>query len=631
MSQQPNFPQPLDSRGLGDLPVEIFLFIAKALSFRDRYKLHQTCRSIYSLLRNDIIEERARLVAHALAPKQEYEELNWHWREPDPIAGRAVPMHTFWNEPPQFLDRPRESEGFACAIFRGDIEAMQDYLCAGFDPNAYSLTGGFMLHIAARSNQPEIVTLLLKHGADPAHPDFRDGSQPYEAHLVNDTAVILAFARSNNHARIHGLASYIISRCSFETVQACIDLGMDWNGTDRRGRTAAHCLAHRNQPELFDLVAPHLTMETMTMVSRANQRPLTIALYNPSPDIAMRFIDAGADLNPIDEWNNTVLWTAIKRRHFGIAYSLLDKNAFAPLASYIGGRELHAAISAGKHEIIQTLINRGVSKEQDERDDFSPLICAIRTGNLTILKLFYEEGPKPSLVHNPGTLFSHSAYSLALLLRKREIADYLEVCIDRDGGSSPQLPESDSYANMARNIMETMSNIYQWNRPSSSSTRIEVYRPEPVKQIALHILPLAGANFDSDRTRKLVKQAQHISPAIHAVCGEEEDRAGLLEKALPRLVRTIREEANPEKRILFLETLEVVINSHILSQIKIQMSAYKNKHKLTHVHPISHPGIDSRQCALNRALGRLWYLARENTDNDEMDRVMTVILRLLRF
>ncbi|CAI7668770.1 unnamed protein product [Penicillium discolor] len=597
MSQQPNFPQPLSSRGLGDLPVEIFLTIAKALSFRDRYKLHQTCKSLYLLLGDDIIEERARLVAHALPAKQEYEELGWQWEEPDAIAGRHTPTHSIWNHPPEFLDRPRESESFACAI-------------------------------------PEILTLLLRHGADPSHPDFRSGSLPYEQAIASNTALILAFARSHNHTKIHGFVHYVIGHYDLKTVQACIDLGVDFNRADRLRETAAHALANRNWPEMFDLVAPHLTMETITMISKRNQTPLNIALCNLGEDLAMRLVDAGADFDPIDKSRNTVLWNAIERRHLEIAYLILDRNAFAPLESYIGGRELHAAISAGQYRIIQTLINRGVSKEQDEREIMSPLICAIRTGSLTILELFYEEGQKPSLVHNPGTLYSPSAYATALALGEREIVDYLEVCIDRDGGSSPQIPESDSYANMARNIMEIMSNIYHWcansssGPPSPSGPQIEVHRKR-VNQIALHILPLAGANFDSDRTRELVEEAQHICPAIHALCGEKEGRVDLLEKALPRLVRTIREEADPEKRALFLETSKAVIRSHILSQQEIHRSAYI--HQLREFQELSPPGMGDRSRELCKALDHLWDLARENTDNDGMDRVMIIILRLLRF
>jgi hypothetical protein len=251
-----------------------------------------------------------------------------------------------------------------------------------------------------------------------------------------------------------------------------------------------------------------------------------------------------------------------------------------------------------------------VSKEQDERDSISPLICAIRAGSLTILELFYE-GPKPSLAHNPGILYSPSAYATALTLGRLEIVGYLEVCIDRDGDSSPQILESDTYANMSRKIMEIMSNIHHLYGSSASGIQTEI-QPKRVYQIALHILPLAGANFDSDRTCELVEEAQHLCPVIHAVCGE--DRAGLLEKALPRLVRTIREEADPEKRSLFLDTLEVAIDSHIASQLNIQRSAYIDKLRESQLLVL--PGMNTRPYGPYKALGCLWDLVRENTDND---------------
>ncbi|KAJ5602642.1 hypothetical protein N7537_005598 [Penicillium hordei] len=128
-----------------------------------------------------------------------------------------------YDDPTLFLVRLRESETFACTIVRGDIETVQDYLCAGIDPDVYSLTGGFMLHIAPRSNQPKIVTLLLKYG-----------SLPYEEDIASNTALILAFAHGDdNHTEINGFACYVIGHCNLKTVQACIDLGIDFNRTDR--------------------------------------------------------------------------------------------------------------------------------------------------------------------------------------------------------------------------------------------------------------------------------------------------------------------------------------------------------------------------------------------------------------
>ncbi|KGO45485.1 hypothetical protein PEX1_046740 [Penicillium expansum] len=303
--------------------------------------------------------------------------------------------------------------------------------------------------------------------------------------------------------------------------------------------------------------------------------------------------------------NNTLYFYDIKfcfREYEKICETFLWKDI------YIGGRELGAAISASQYEIIETLINRGVSKEQDKRDSVSPLICAIRTGTLRILTLFYEEGPKrPSLIYNPGILHSPSAYAAALAVGVPEIVEYLEVCIDRDGGG-PQTTESATDADKARNVLGSMSNIYHQDGyiPKAEETQAKCTL---VHQIALHLLPSAGGDLELGRICKLVEKAPEIQTM------------DLLGKALPPLLRTIREEADPQKRAFFLETLEVVINDQIASQLS----------KLRERQPSVADEVDQRTGKLDKALSHLWFVARENIDNDEMDRVMMVISRLLRF
>lgn len=592
--------------------------------------------------------------AQILAPKEEYETNGWEWRSPYAIPGIDLPNKLKKGRFVVSL-KPNKSEILACAIERGDIETVSKYLYSGVDPNVYSTTGGFMLHVAVEAIQPGMVTLLLEYGANPYSLHIQDRTTPYSLALDFDShpELIVVFASGGN---IDCFANYITRHCTYEAMQGCIDAGIDLNQTSSKGETVAHALAQLNDLGMFRIVVPHLTMATLTKVSKMHETPLDVAMKQSSRDLAMEFIVAGADIN---HSMGTTVFTALETGHFEIACLMFERNTDLFLERYTEMCGLAVAISACDVGIIRTLIDRGVSKEQDEDDYTSPLICAVRTGNLEIMKLIYEEGSKhPSLRYNPVKLFSPSPYATALTLGNSEITEYLEDCIDRDGSGSQIscIPESDTYAKLARNIMEIMSNIHHWDdcifdecifdEPVNSNPN-----PNLVHKIALHILPLAGTNFDSSQICDLVQKAQCICPeqvrypSIYALVeamnglelseeeeetgegeGTDPDNTGLLGNALPRLLRVVREEVDPERRALFLETLEDVCMDHVTTQVKAQMHADTKILEMS----VLPPGMNDRVRQVKEILTRLCGLTKENVDDDEMDRLMVIFLRVLR-
>jgi ankyrin repeat protein len=620
---------------------------------------------MYLLLADGIMEER-KVTARVLAPRKKYEKRGWRWNSPYSIAGLDMPDTSPQEDCCKFLRRPAKSEIFARAIERGALKIVEGYLRSGVNPNVYSLTGGFMLHVAVTARQPSMISLLLEYDADPSCLHFNYSHEPHTwthalgpepffyAFTYDGDLMVRAFASSG---KVDGFANLVVRYCSYETIQACVAAGMDLNQPSSEGETVAHALAKRNDLVMFWDMSPYLTSGTMTRVSRKHQTPLHVALKQPIPTVAMELIAAGAYTNSLDKSIDTTLSIvlAIENGHSEAARLLLERNTDLPLEKYIGS-ELLTAISACTVDVVRLLIHRGVSKEQDGNDYTSPLICAVRTGSLEMVKLIYEEGPKhPSLRYNPGRLFSPSAYATALALGKPEIADFLEGCIERDSSDPrmPCIPENASHANMAREIMETMSDLHHWDecmfhdevQPNEVQSRAHL-----VNQIALYILPLAGADFDSGRIRDLVQKAQHICPSkqvsYHSMYALEEaikdlelpgeeagegecddpDKAGLLCKALPRLVSVIRQEAVTERRTLFLQTLEEVFIDHITVQAKSQMCADSELIGAL----LLPPGMNDRARQLKETLRRLCGVARENIYNDEIDRLLMVFLRLLR-
>lgn len=650
MAQQSNATPALGICYLGHLPQELVLSIASIMTIPDRCRLSQTCTSLHSLLADDIMKWR-QLHVQILAPREVYEKIGWRWRSPYKIAGLNRP-NKFGKGCYARSSKPKKSEILACAIWRGDFEAVRKYLRSGVDPNLYSTAGGYMLHVAVQGNQPGMVTLLLEYGANPHSLHIMKRIAPYYLALNFEyhPGLIIAFARGGN---IDGFVNDIAFHCTYGVVQACIDAGIDFNQTSSDGETVAHTLAQRNDLGMFRIMVPHLTIATLTKASKVHETPLDVAMKQSSTQLAMAFILAGADIN---RSIGTTIFTAVKTGHFKIARMILKRNTDLFLEKYTGMCGLAVAISACDVGIIRTLIHRGVSKEREEHDCTSPLICAVRTEKLEIVKLIYEEGSKhPSLRYNPGKLFSPSLYATALTLGNPEITEYLEDCINRDcsGSQIPCIPEIDAHSDLARKIMEIMSNLHRWDECIFDEPVKSNPSPNPnlVHEIALHILPLAGANFDSSRLCDLVQKAQHTFPEqvsypsmyalVEAMKGlelseeEEEtgkgegtdpDNTGLLGKALPRLLSVARKEVDPERRALFLETLEDVCMEHIRTQAKAQMNADTKIVETT----LLPPGMNDRVRQVKEILTRLCGLAKENVDDDEMDRLMVIFLRVLR-
>ena len=77
-------------------------------------------------------------------------------------------------------DKPYTLETVREAVRRGDAEYVQKAIDSGFDPNTQDSKRCTPLIFAAEFQHPDIVKLLLTHGADPLHKE----SNGYDASVV---------------------------------------------------------------------------------------------------------------------------------------------------------------------------------------------------------------------------------------------------------------------------------------------------------------------------------------------------------------------------------------------------------------------------------------------------------------
>lgn len=78
--------------------------------------------------------------------------------------------------PPAAQHENEELADLTQAIHRNDIAVVEHHLNQGLDPNVRLPGGGLLLNEALRSNNPDMVNLLVERGADPTLHDINGAS-----------------------------------------------------------------------------------------------------------------------------------------------------------------------------------------------------------------------------------------------------------------------------------------------------------------------------------------------------------------------------------------------------------------------------------------------------------------------
>lgn len=165
----------------------------------------------------------------------------------------------------------RESALFY-AISTGHILMLEQLLEKGVDPNSVNEDGYPPLAFVAANNQLEMAKLLLKNGG-----------KANDINAKNWTPILFYAVKKGNSAMARLL----------------IEAGADVNLTDRRGASALTEAADRDCGECVKLLlANHANLENR---GRLNRTAIIFAVEQDNFEMTQLLIDAGADLNVIDE------------------------------------------------------------------------------------------------------------------------------------------------------------------------------------------------------------------------------------------------------------------------------------------------------------------------------------------
>jgi len=169
-----------------------------------------------------------------------------------PSQGIGSPSWTFISEKP----RPTmPTAQFHEAVLLGDKDQITQLVTAGVDLNGKDSSGITPL---CKSDNPEVIQLLLSLGADP-NVTCDDGRTPLivalrsQAPLIIIQALLDAGANPNTHDSSGMTPLMHASKYSdLETVMALLGRGVDVNAVDNFGKTALY--AARKRPSIFALL-----------------------------------------------------------------------------------------------------------------------------------------------------------------------------------------------------------------------------------------------------------------------------------------------------------------------------------------------------------------------------------------
>lgn len=255
------------------------------------------------------------------------------------------------------------------AVLDGDVMAVRRLLDAKADVNAQNALGSTALHIAA-TGEPEILLLLLQHGAKIDALDKQDNSALHVAAGIGDKACV-------QHLLDHD------ANCSLE---------------NDAGQTAARCAEDAEIRSNIDRFA----------VAQWKQRDL-------DRERKLERQEREAELC------REALREAASNGKTDYVRSLLDKEVYIDARDNTFGRTaLFWAVQAGHTDIVKLLLQRGADVNTRDKDGWTPLHRATQNGDEACVKLLLAHGANRELPNKWGrTATSYSAAALVASARTK--------------------------------------------------------------------------------------------------------------------------------------------------------------------------------------------------------------------
>ena len=265
------------------------------------------------------------------------------------------------------LDNLRNQDGFTplmYAAFFGHLDIVKLLISLGADVNAARNHRGLnALEEAALNNKAEVMEYLLENGAN-----LYEESSEYGIPLL------------------HRLAFFGL----IEPLRIALKFGYNVNSRTRKGETALHFAAKRNEGEMGQVlieVGADIEAEDYSL----SERPVHAAAQAGSVNLMTILLKKGANLEAINVRNETPLAIAISQEHVEVVKILLDYNSPINTLDSLGLSPISRAALTGNEQIMGLLIQSNANINLGE-----PLHSASEGGHVEVVKLLLRNNADPN-------------------------------------------------------------------------------------------------------------------------------------------------------------------------------------------------------------------------------------------
>jgi cytohesin len=278
------------------------------------------------------------------------------------------------------------------------------------------------LIIAAEQGAVELVKILIAAGAD-VGIESRIGTALHRASLKGDTEIIRALlkAGANTAAISRGVSPLHLAATAghLEAASALVEGGADINKQDGHGRTPLHRVLGSSNPHVSE--------------------------------IALFFIDRGAEVNSVDEAGEPLLMTAVREGYTDVVKRLLEKGARTDIKDKNFNQTLlHLAATRGYGDIAESLLSRGLDANARDVYGVTPVKYALIHGNATVVGLLERALDKPYALKpkdfGAGIVAGKAGWGQAMIWRLKtrgwavKTKNHLFVVDQEETGRRPDIP-----------------------------------------------------------------------------------------------------------------------------------------------------------------------------------------------
>ena len=322
------------------------------------------------------------------------------------------------------------------AAKNGDLEAVNDLLNRGVDPNAPVNDGYTALAAAVFKGHIDVVKALLVHGARP--DESRVLLDATFSGFLEIVKLLLAHQADPNTVDLYGItALHCAAQFGFlDITHVLLDKGANPNKADHNGFTALNQAAHHGHTEIVKALLArgaehaksrdllwHAVISTSLAVVKEllshgvqpNECPtaLVAAVQAGHQEIVLELLACGADPNIPCMFGHLALDRAFSNGHCEMVNILLDNSARpSPLV-------LVEAAGLGYSDTVQKLLDLGVDPNTpalgtnptilDTRCHTTPLCQAAQYGHLAVVDVLIKGGADPDLPDEIDTPLYYAA------------------------------------------------------------------------------------------------------------------------------------------------------------------------------------------------------------------------------